>query len=47
MMSFRVIDGLDVLDAMERSPVGKKNRPTSDIVLKAVTIHANPFAEKS
>lgn len=40
-----VIDGMDVLDAMEKTPVGKKNRPVNDIVLKSVTIHANPFAD--
>lgn len=40
-----VIDGLDVLDAMEKTPVGKKNRPVNDILLKSVTIHANPFAD--
>ncbi|CAM9647983.1 unnamed protein product [Phaeothamnion confervicola] len=40
----RVIDGIDVLDAMERSPVGKKDRPTTDIRLNTVTIHANPLA---
>ena len=36
---------MDVLDAMEKTPVGKKNRPVNDIVLKGVTIHANPFAD--
>lgn len=40
-----VIDGMDVLDAMEKTPVGKKNRPVNDIILKSVTIHANPFAD--
>jgi len=40
-----VIDGFDVLDAMEKVPVGKKNRPVNDIIIKSVTIHANPFAE--
>lgn len=40
-----MIDGMDVLDAMEKTPVGKKNRPVTDIVLKSVTIHANPFAD--
>ena len=39
-----VIDGLETLDEMERAPVGKKNRPVTDIRIKSVTIHANPFA---
>jgi peptidyl-prolyl cis-trans isomerase-like 3 len=43
----RVIDGMDVLDAMEKAPVGKKNRPVNDIVIKTVEIHANPFADAS
>ena len=41
----RVIDGLDTLDAMERSAVGAKHRPVNDITLKTITIHANPLAE--
>ncbi|CAM9949464.1 unnamed protein product [Discosporangium mesarthrocarpum] len=40
----KLIDGMDVLDAMEKVPVGKKDRPTVDIILKSVTIHANPIA---
>lgn len=40
----RVIDGFDTLDAMERVPVSAKYRPTDDIVMTGVTIHANPFA---
>lgn len=40
----QVIDGFDVLDAAERVPVGKKNRPSTDIILERVTIHANPLA---
>jgi peptidyl-prolyl cis-trans isomerase-like 3 len=40
----RVIDGLETLDAMEKVPVGKKNRPLTDIVIESVTIHANPLA---
>ena len=39
-----VIDGHDVLDSIERVPVGKKNRPVSDVTLDSVTIHANPLA---
>ena len=42
----RVIHGWETLDAMEKAPVsGKKYRPVEPIVLKNVTIHANPFAE--
>ena len=39
-----LIDGGETLDAMERAPIGKKHRPLTDIVIKKVTIHANPFA---
>jgi peptidyl-prolyl cis-trans isomerase-like 3 len=42
----RVIDGADdVLDAMERAPVGPKNRPINEIRLEKVTVHANPIAD--
>ena len=41
----QVLDGFEVLDAMERAPVGAKNRPLTDIVLTHITIHANPLAE--
>lgn len=41
----RVIDGMDVLDALEKAPVGKKSRPVTDLVIKSVQIHANPFAD--
>ncbi len=40
----RVIHGAEVLDAMERAPVGKGDRPLEDIVLKGATVHANPLA---
>lgn len=40
----QVIDGLDVLDAFEKIPVGKKNRPLTDIKLERIIIHANPLA---
>lgn len=37
---------MDTLDAMERAPVeGKKFRPVTPIVIRGVTIHANPFAQ--
>jgi hypothetical protein len=41
----RVIHGMDVLDAMEKIPVDKKDKPVHDITIKDVTIHANPIAE--
>jgi peptidyl-prolyl cis-trans isomerase-like 3 len=40
-----VIDGFETLDAIERARTGPKNRPTNEIVIKSVTIHANPIAE--
>ena len=40
----KVIYGMDTLRAMEDVPVNEKYRPTKDIVIKSVTIHANPFA---
>ena len=42
-----VLSGWDTLDAMEKVPVGKKNRPTKDILIQSVTIHANPFADET
>ncbi|ETW03089.1 peptidyl-prolyl cis-trans isomerase-like 3 [Aphanomyces invadans] len=41
----KVIDGFDVLDAMEKAQVDSKHRPLKDIVLNNVTIHANPIAD--
>ena len=41
----RVIDGFETLDAIEKVPVGKKNRPLTDIILESITIHANPLAD--
>ena len=41
----KVIHGFETLDAMERTPVkGKKFRPITDINIKGITFHANPFA---
>lgn len=40
-----MIDGFETLDAMERVPVGKKDRPLADVRLESITIHANPLAE--
>lgn len=42
----KVIDGMDTLDAIEKTPVDAKNRPLKDIVIDHVTIHANPIAEQ-
>jgi peptidyl-prolyl cis-trans isomerase-like 3 len=39
------IDHLETLDVIERAPTGAKNRPTSDIILESITIHANPLAD--
>lgn len=39
-----VIDGLDVLDKMEKVPVDAKDRPKADIKLTGAIIHANPMA---
>jgi cyclophilin family peptidyl-prolyl cis-trans isomerase len=41
---WQVIDGMDTLDYMEKVPVDKKYRPTQEIKIKSVTIHANPLA---
>jgi peptidyl-prolyl cis-trans isomerase-like 3 len=41
----RVIAGLDVLDRMEKAPVGKRHRPVEEIKISKVTIHKNPIAE--
>jgi cyclophilin family peptidyl-prolyl cis-trans isomerase len=40
----KVIHGFDVLDGLERVKTGKRDRPLEDIVLKGITIHANPLA---
>ena len=42
----RVIDGWDTLDDLEKIPVHEKTlRPTTNIRMRRVTIHANPLAE--
>ena len=40
----KVIDGFEVLDALEKVPVTPKFRPIKDVKLNFVTIHANPLA---
>lgn len=36
--------GWDALDTMEKIPVDAEDTPLTDIILKSVTIHANPLA---
>jgi peptidyl-prolyl cis-trans isomerase-like 3 len=44
-LDFRVIDGFETLDALEKLPVNEKNyRPEVDVRIRSVTIHANPIA---
>ena len=40
----QIIDGIEVLDAIERIPVNAKNRPEVDVRIKSIIIHANPLA---
>ena len=41
----RVIDGIDVLDELEKLQVDEKtHKPLQDIAIRNTTIHANPFA---
>ena len=42
----KVIDGFEALDAIEKEPVGKGNRPINECYIKDVTILANPIAEE-
>jgi len=43
---FRVIDGFDVLDDLEKLPVNEKNfRPHEKIFINDIKIHANPLAD--
>lgn len=42
---FRVIDGFEALDELEKLPVNSKNfKPLTDVKIQYVTIHANPLA---
>ena len=41
----RLIDGFELLDKLEKLPVGKNYRPLENVVIEKVTIHANPIAE--
>ena len=40
----QVIDGFETLDAIEKIPVGNKNKPLTDIKIENIIIHANPLA---
>jgi len=42
----KVIDGFESLDNLEKEPVGKSNKPINECLIKSVTIHANPIAER-
>ena len=39
-----VIHGLETLEKMEKTPTDKGDRPVRQIIIRRVTIHANPFA---
>jgi peptidyl-prolyl cis-trans isomerase-like 3 len=41
----RIIHGMEVLDSMERIPTDAKDRPTNEIKILNITIHANPCAD--
>jgi peptidyl-prolyl cis-trans isomerase-like 3 len=40
----KLLEGMEVLDDIEKVPVDKKSRPQERIEIKSVTIHANPLA---
>ena len=42
----KVIDGWEALDAIEREPCDEKNRPLGAVVLRSITIFANPLADE-
>ena len=42
----RMIDGEETLDNCEKVPVDKKDKPTHEIKIINITIHANPIADK-
>ncbi|CAN8097272.1 unnamed protein product [Discula destructiva] len=41
----QVVDGLDVLDKMEATPVDEGSRPLREIVIKEIVVFLDPFAE--
>jgi peptidyl-prolyl cis-trans isomerase-like 3 len=40
----KVIEGMEVLDDLEKVEVDKKSRPKEKVFIEDVTIHANPLA---
>ncbi|KAI3701050.1 hypothetical protein L2E82_45693 [Cichorium intybus] len=40
----KVIHGFEVLDLMEKTPIGAGDRPLAEIRINRITIHANPLA---
>ena len=46
MFIYRVIDGFDTLDDLEKLPVDEKSfKPKTEIKIRRITIHANPLAD--
>lgn len=41
-----MIDGFETLDDFEKLPVNEKHKPEKEVRIRAVTIHANPIADK-
>jgi peptidyl-prolyl cis-trans isomerase-like 3 len=41
----QVIDGMEVLDRMEKVPTGANDRPLQEMKIQSCTIHANPLAQ--
>lgn len=40
----KLLEGMDVLDELEKLEVDKKSRPKERVEIKSITIHANPLA---
>lgn len=41
----KVVDGMDVLDKMEATPVDEANRPLKEIIIREVVVFVDPFEE--
>ena len=41
-----MIHGFDTLETIENIEVDAKSRPIEEIMIKSITIHANPIADK-
>ena len=41
----KVVEGMEVLDDLEKVEVDKKSKPKEKVFIKDVIIHANPLAE--